>query len=326
MKLTVLTEADLRACVTLDRDALDAVADGFRKLGSGDVTQPPIMRVDVPDHHGEVDIKSAYIRGVDSFAVKLSSGFFENYKRGLPSASGLMILLSAETGVPQALLLDNGYLTDVRTGLAGAIAADTLAKKDVDTVGVIGCGAQARYQLRALRLVRDFSRVLVYGRQPDRVRAYADEMGEVLGVSVEPQDAETVVRRSDVVVTTTPATEPVVKADWLHPGLHITALGSDAEHKQELEAEVMARATHIICDSRAQCERLGELRSVYAAGLFAEVGVVYELGAVLGTSVRQHDDDITVCDLTGTGVQDTAIARFAFGRARERGLGMTIDA
>ncbi len=325
--VVVLNEKEIRACVALDHDALEIVAEGFAALARGEVTLPPIMRIDVPDHHGEVDVKTAYIHGLDSFAIKIAAGFVNNRLLGLPTGSGLMVLVSAETGNPKAILLDNGYLTDVRTGLAGAIAAQHLAKPKIETAGVIGSGMQARYQIRALKLVRDFSRLLVYGIIPEEVEQYISEMSQELGIKVIKADsAEMVVRQSEVVVTTTPARQPYLKADWLHPGLHITCMGSDAEDKQELDADVFAHADRIACDKKSQVFRLGELHHALEGGFIGDGNHVVEIGEIIAgqTAGRQSDDEISICDLTGVGVQDTQIARFAFARATERELGQVI--
>lgn len=329
MKITILNEAEIRQVVDVDGEALAAVTDAFNRLAQGKAIMPPIMRVDIAENNGEVDIKSAYLQGLDSFAVKMSSGFFNNAKLGLPSLSGMMILLSTETGFPQAVLLDNGYLTDVRTGMAGALAARHLAPEKITTVGVIGSGSQARYQIRSLKMVRDFERVLVYSLYPDDDARYAEEMAPLLGVDVIPaDDAETVVRESDVVVTTTPAKSPIVKAAWLHPGMHITAMGSDAEAKQELEATVLGRADVVVCDTKAQASRLGELHHALEAGAITADDAIVELGelTLADRSGRRTPEQITVCDLTGTGAQDTAIARLAYLKARAAGLGLEIEA
>ena len=325
MKVTLLTEAELRRCVELDVEAIAAVEDAFTRLANGEAVMPPIVCVDIPEHRGEVDIKTAYVRGLDSFAVKIASGFFENYRFGLPSGSGMMVLVSARTGLPEAVLLDNGYLTDVRTGAAGAVAARHLARTRVETVGIIGAGVQARYQALALRRVREFRRVLVWGRSRERAEAYAAEMAPRLGVEVvAASDAESVVRASDIMVTTTPSREPYLRAEWLHPGLHITAMGSDGPEKKELFADVLARADLVVCDSRTQCERLGELhhaRPVPSGDRIVELGEITS-GRRAG---RTDDAQITVCDLTGTGVQDTAIALLAHRSAAGRGLGLQIE-
>lgn len=327
MSVILLSEDELRQCATLDEHALQAVADGFTALVAGRVMQPPIMRVDIPEHSGEVDVKTAYIKGLDSFAVKLSSGFFENYKLGLPSGSGLMLLLSAETGMLQAILLDNGYLTDVRTALAGAIAAKYLAPQEVHTVGVLGAGSQARYQLRALQLVRDFEAVKVYSKTAAHAETYAADMAAELKVKVTPvKTAREVFADAQIVVTTTPAKSPLIKAEWLHPGLHLTAMGSDAEEKNELEPAVLARADLLACDLRSQCFRLGELHHGLTAGVISEESEVLELGQLTSGQRKGRTDEqaVTICDLTGTGVQDTAIARLAYEQARARGLGKRV--
>jgi ornithine cyclodeaminase len=329
LNITILTESEIRKCIQTDHEVLDAVADAFSRLAEGKANMPPIMRVDVPEHNGEVDIKSAYLQGLDSFAVKMSSGFFDNYKLGLPSLGGLMILLNAKIGFPEALLLDNGYLTDVRTGAAGAIAAKHLARPQIETVGVIGAGAQARYQVRALRLVRDFNKVLVYSKTPERVEAYVAEMSRELELEVvNMASAEAVVRDSELVITTTPAKAPYLKAEWLHPGLHITAMGSDAEEKQELYPDVFSRVDLIVCDRKAQVFRLGELHHAREAGVIAEDDPqLVELGELTAghRPGRQNDEQITIADLTGTGAQDTAIALLAYRKAQALGLGMQIE-
>lgn len=134
MEITLLTEKELHKCVRMDEATLETISKGFSKLVEGKVTLPPIMRVEVEENHGEVDVKTAYIQGMDSFAIKIASGFHDNRLKGLPTGSGMMILISAETGRPMAVLLEDDYLTDVRTGLAGALAARDLARKNSITL------------------------------------------------------------------------------------------------------------------------------------------------------------------------------------------------
>jgi ectoine utilization protein EutC len=326
VEIIVLTEQDLRSCIRLDADVIEAVEQAFISLSQGKATVPPIMMLPVPARRGEVDVKSAFIEGLDSLAVKIASGFFENFKMGLPSASGLVVLVSTETGVPRGVLLDNGYLTQVRTGAAGAIASKYLAPKTVEVAGVVGAGTQARYQMRGLKLVRDFQRLLIYSLYEEEVDRYVEEMTEELGVEIQKAaSVEEVVRSCSVVVTTTPSREPYLEAEWLHPGLHITAMGTDTEEKQELHPEVLAGADLRVCDLVSQCRRLGELRHAVQRGLIEEQ-TVSELGELIaGTKPgRTGDEQISVCDLTGVGVQDTAIARLAFQKAVEAKLGLPV--
>ena len=325
-EIKILTEAELRKLVPLDMDAISCVERGFVALSDGNVVMPPIMTLMVPDHNGEVCVKTAYVPGIDSFAMKMSPGFFDNPKLGLPSTSGLMVLFASKTGMLEALLLDNGYLTDVRTAAAGAVAARHLARSDAQRVCVIGAGVQARLQLMALRLVRPITSAVIWARDAEKAEATAASLREELGVDVTAShNIANAVSKADIIVTTTPADAPLVMGEWLQPGQHITAMGSDQEHKVELAPSCLARATRYVPDSQAQCAIKGELRSAIKAGVFTADQSFAELGdIVVGTTLgRQSETDITIADLTGTGVQDTAIATLARQRARDAGLGST---
>lgn len=318
-RMTILTEADLRKIVSLDRDTVDCVEAALEALATRTVAMPPILRLDIPEHRGEVDVKTAYVPGIDGFAIKISPGFFDNPKLGFPSVNGMMVLLSSTTGLVEALLLDNGYLTDVRTAAAGAVAAKYLARPESGVAAILGAGVQARLQLKALTLVRPISEARIWARDKDKSGLAARELTKELGIPVaaasSPKDA---VRGADIVVTTTPSSEPILQRDWLEPGQHVTAMGSDAEHKNELDPAIIAEADLYVADSFKQTRRLGELHHAIEAG-FVNVDAVFpELGAIVaGTAPgRPSATAITIADLTGTGVQDTAIATFARDRAR----------
>ncbi len=324
--IQIVTEAELRRIVSLDLTAVDVIEAAFAALASGGVVMPPILSMDLPAAHGEVDVKTAWIQGFDGFAIKVSPGFFDNPKLGLPSLNGLMILFSAHTGMVQSLFLDNGYLTDIRTAAAGAVAARHLAPDTVETAGVIGTGVQARLQMQAAHLVRPFKRLLVHGRDTDKARACAAELSALLGVEAMAVDsAERLVRGCQLVVTTTPSRLPLIQADWLHPGLHITAMGSDQSGKTEIDPRALIVADAYVCDRVSQCEVSGELEAVLAAGLWTKDRPA-ELGEVITGKRpgRQRPQDVTICDLTGTGVQDTAIATHV--RARHPQAGTILQA
>lgn len=318
--IQIVTEAELREIVHLDLTTVDVIEAAFAALAKGGVVMPPIMSMDLHEVNGEVDVKTAYIPGFDGFAIKVSPGFFDNPKIGLPSLNGLMILFSAKTGLVESLFLDNGYLTDIRTAAAGAVAARHLASEKVETAGVIGTGVQARLQMQAAHLVRPFTRVLVHGRDMEKARACAADLAGSLGIEAEAvADPAALVSESQLVVTTTPAREPLIKAAWLHPGLHVTAMGSDQAGKNEIEPAALMAADAYVCDRVSQCEVSGELEAALAAGVWTK-GTPAELGEVIigRKPGRKSPEDITICDLTGTGVQDTAIAthvRARFGKA-----------
>ena len=326
--IRILNEREIKDIVSLEPAVIAAIETGFSELDKGHALVPPIMMIPVPEKRGEVDIKSAYIKGYDQMAVKVASGFFENGRLGLPSQSGQMLVISAETGFLQGVLLDNGYLTQVRTGAAGAVAAKYLAPQHVDSVGVIGSGVQARFQMAALMLVRPFSVIRMFSLDTDDIKdRYVRDMQQQLNVRViKAPSIEAVVKESAVVVTTTPARQGFIKAQWLHPGLHITAMGSDSEEKQELEADVLPRADLVACDLKSQSLRLGELRSAVGQNLMTADAPVAELGAIINgrTPGRSDDHQITICDLTGVGVQDTMIAIKTLAIAARRNIGLTV--
>jgi len=327
-KMRILTETDLRQIISLDLESVACVEDAFRALAGGGVSMPPILRLDIPAERGEVDVKTAYIPGLDSFAIKVSPGFFNNPSIGLPSTNGLMIQFSAKTGLIEALLLDNGYLTDVRTAAAGAVAAKHLSRIDATIATIFGAGMQAKLQLQALTLVRPIKEARIWARDHLKAERMAKDLTEMLCIPVKAiNDAREACRDADIIVTTTPSETPLINADWLEPGQHVTAMGSDAEHKNELDPSIFERSIIYIADSLKQTQRLGELHHAITAGAVASDATFPELGQIILEAETFHRDPnaITVCDLTGTGVQDTAIARLATRRASAEDAGANID-
>ncbi len=323
-KIKIVTEDQLRSHVGLDLDTVKCVEAAFAALAGGEVVMPPILSMDIAAYHGEVDVKTAYVPGVDSFAIKMSTGFFNNPKVGLPSLGGLMVLFSAKTGVLEALLLDNGYLTDIRTAAAGAVTAKYLARQEAKSVAIIGGGLQARLQLEALCLVRPVERAQIWARNADQAAQTAEELTGKLGIDVNPaHTADAAVGGADIVVTTTPSTEPLVMADWLQPGQLVIGMGSDNTHKNEVEPAALGRADMFVCDRQSQCERLGELHHAIEAGIVDADDEQIEIGQIIAgvQPGRSTEGQLIICDLTGTGVQDTAIATLAYDRCKRAGAG-----
>jgi ornithine cyclodeaminase len=302
----ILTEQELRARVTLDLTTLEVVENGFFRLARGEVEMPPVLSMPIAPHNGEIDVKTAYVHGLPTFAVKLSPGFFDNPARGLPSTSGLMVVLSSETGQVKAVLLDNGYLTDLRTAAAGGVAARLLARPDASRIAILGAGLQARLQLRALALVRPLSHVAIWARDPAKATALAQDMAAELGVPVIATDAQAAVTQADIIVTTTPSRVPILRADWLRPGQHVTAMGSDQHGKRELEPACLTGALYVP-DRLSQTRLMGEAQGTDLPDSTPELGAILS-GQAPG---RLRADQITIADLTGTGVQDTVIATHA---------------
>jgi len=328
MKVTILTEKELRQAVGVNHEAIAAIEAGFSALAENKAAMPPIMHIEVPEHQGDVDIKAAYVQGFDHMAVKVGAGFFNNYKIGLPNSPAMMVAVSTRTGFVEAVLLDNAYLTDVRTGAAGAVAAKYLAPQAIQTAGVVGAGAQGRYQIKGLMCVRKFDRLLAFDLDKEQLATYVREMEQVLQVPVTAADSvQQLVEQSQTVVTCTPSRKPYLEPAWIHAGLHLTCMGADLPEKRELMPKVLDRINLLACDRKSQCFKMGELHHGLDSGVISESSDIAELGEIaLGKRPGRHNEaQITLCDLTGTGVQDTAIANLALKKSQELGLGTEID-
>jgi len=291
-------------------DPLPLIEAGFAAYSRGEVVVPPVGELVFADPPGDVHIKYGYIKRDDFYVIKVASGFTDNPKLGLPSGDGLMLVFSQKTGVLEAVLLDEGYLTNLRTAVAGAVVAKYLAPRQVSAVGIVGAGIQARMQLDWLRRVRKFDQAVVWGVDEDELGAYRRDM-ESPGLRIRTTlRAEEVAAAANLIVTCTPATAPILKAEWIRPGTHITAIGSDTAAKQELEAAILARADRVVVDSLSQSELRGEVYKAVSAGALTRDRLV-ELGRVISDEKlrRASDDEITVADLTGVAVQDIQISK-----------------
>ncbi|MGH2591132.1 MAG: ornithine cyclodeaminase family protein, partial [Actinomycetota bacterium] len=280
-EVLVYAEPEVRAALDMP-SLIEAVERAFVAYSTGRAELPSVIHLSVPEAGGEIHVKAGHLHGASHYAVKVSSGF---YGREPAAIDGLVLVFDATDGALAALLLDNGYVTDARTGAAGAVAARHLAPERVDRVAVIGTGAQAGYQLDALACVRSFEQVRVWGRSPDRAERCVSDLRERPGLpeGATYDTASTVreaVRDANVVITCTASREPLVEAGWLSPGAHVTALGSDAVEKQELDVGVLAAADVLVVDSRAQCARIGELHHALDAGVVSSADDVAELGEV----------------------------------------------
>jgi ornithine cyclodeaminase len=292
--------------------AAERVAEGFIAFSQGKVKVPPVQNFVFPEANGDCCVKSAWVEGEATFTVKISTGFYDNPAKGLESNDGLMLVMSAQNGQPLALLQDGGWLTCIRTALAGQIAARALAPSRVQAIGIVGCGMQARMQLEQLRVVTACRNVIVWGRRQSELDSYR-QFAEALGFTVETTlDAQQVALKANLIVSTTPSREALLRSEWIRPGTHITAVGADTSGKQELDPALVARADVIVVDSISQCSQYGEISHALKAGLI-DPSQLLELGQVLAGDVigRSNDEQITVVDLTGVAVQDAQISRCA---------------
>lgn len=305
MRIVFLSEIKQRVSAAA---AIAAVEDGFVAVSRGEVTLPPVGHLGFEQPPGDVHLKYGHRRGDDVFVVKIASGFYDNPKLGLPSSNGLMLVFSAKTGAPEAVLLDEGWLTDLRTAAAGAVAAKHLAPRDVAEIGIVGAGIQARFQLDLLRHVTPCRRAVVWARDFTKAQAFAVE-----GFVIEPvRTLDELAARARLIVTTTPSREPLLRAEMIRPGTHVTAVGADAPGKQELAAMLFARAAVCAVDSRSQCLHHGDSSHALRAGVVREADFA-ELGEIIaGTRPgRTAPEQITIADLTGLAIQDIQVAKLA---------------
>ncbi len=287
----------------------ESISSGFAAYSKGKAIVPPVGELVFKDPPGDTHIKYGYIRGMDYYVIKIASGFYDNHKLGLPSSSGLMMVFCRKTGAPKAILQDEGYLTDVRTAVAGQICARYLAPGTITGIGVLGTGVQARMQVEYLSPVIPCKTLYVWGRTPERVNAYAADMvSRGYHVQIMP-DPAAVAEKSNLIITTTPSDSPLLFGEDVKPGTHITATGSDTPGKQELDPGILKRAGIIVGDSIAQCRTRGEISKAMAAGVMGEKEIL-ELGRIIDTPelVDRKNEDISIADLTGVAVQDIQIA------------------
>ena len=290
-------------------DLMSEIEEGFVAYSQGRAVVPPVGELVMQDPPGDVHIKYGYITGDDYYVIKIASGFYENYKLELPSGDGLMLVFSQKTGKLEAVLLDEAYLTDVRTAVAGAIAAKYLAPSKVERIGIVGTGMQARLQLEYLAPITECRDVLAWGRSEDKLAAYKEDMAAQGFEVATTTDAESMLASCNLIVTTTPATEPLLSGP-VQAGTHISAIGSDTPEKQELDAGILQQADLVVADSIVQCLVRGEIHQAMKSDAISESELV-ELGSIIAGDApgRTSDEQVTVADLTGVAVQDIQISK-----------------
>jgi len=313
MRIVSLTE--IKAALA-DLDLLPAIEAGFVAYAQGRANVPPVGEMIMTK--GDVHIKYGCITGDPNYVIKIATGFHGNAALGLAPGNGMMLVFSQDTGEPQAILLDEGYLTDVRTAVAGAIGAKYLAPTNVERIGILGTGVQARMQLEQLMPVTDCRDVLVAGRSAEKLEAYKADM-EALGFTVATTERPSdVAAACNLIVTTTLATSPLLDAADIRSGTHITAMGSDTPDKQELECAILKAADLVVADSIPQCRLRGEIFKALDGGTITEEGLV-EIGDVIAGKApgRNGEEQVTIFDSTGVAVQDIMIATGVLAALRD---------
>ncbi len=318
---TVLKLDEIKRLIDIPQ-LIREIETGFVLYSEGQVKVPPVGFLHFDDPPGDVHIKYGFVSGDDYYVLKMASGFYNNSELDLPVADGVILVFSQKTGELKLILLDKCWLTDMRTAAAGAVAAKHLAARNIHHIGIVGTGVQARMQLEMLRTVVDCQSCFIWGRDSTKVQGMLDDLRASESIQdwgLDIQAAETLddlVSDCNLIVTTTSAKNPLIRGDQVRKGTHITAMGSDDDGKQELEAVLLAKADRVVADSVSQCSQYGECLHAIQGGLIEE-GSILELGQVIKNPAigRTSEDQITVADLTGVAVQDIQIAKMV-DRAR----------
>ena len=292
------------------------IETGFVLYSEKRVVVPPVGFLHFEQPPGDVHIKYGFVTGDEFYVLKMASGFYNNPELDLPVSDGLLLVFSQQTGQLKLILLDECWLTDMRTAAAGAVAAKHLAPGNVQHIGIVGTGVQARMQLEMLRDVVDCQSCFIWGRDANKVQRMIEDLQAREAIQAWKLDLKAtteideLVSKCNLIVTTTSAREPLIRADQVQTGTHITAMGSDDHGKQELEADVLAKADRVVADSVSQCVDHGECFHAVKDGRI-EKDSILELGNVIKNPElgRASEDQITVADLTGVAIQDIQIAK-----------------
>jgi ornithine cyclodeaminase/alanine dehydrogenase len=325
-EIIILSQNEVKSCLPMG-EAIRAVREAYIAFAKGRVKMPPVMHLDVSQYNGEVDIKSGYIEDLGLIGTKIASGFYDNFKLGLPPGIAVIILMDLKTSIPVAIM-DGTYVTAYRTGAAGTVAAKVLARKDSKIIGVVGAGTQARMQVLALQEAFSLKEIKVWDINATGRDRYVEDMSEQLKIQIEPvEDIKEAVIDADIIVTVTPSKKALVMKEWIQEGVHINAIGADGPGKQELDPNIVKRADKVVVDSLNQCKIIGEIQHALADGLITEDDVHAEIGQILigEKKGRETNEEITLFDATGLAAQDIAAASIVFKQAKERGIGRKVS-
>lgn len=292
---------------------IQEIEKGFTAYSQGKAVIPPVGEMLFKNPPGEAHIKYGYLLDDDYYVIKIASGFFESPSSSRYTSDGLILLFRKGTGELACALLDECYLTNVRTAAAGAVCAKYLAPKNVERLGVLGAGVQGRMQVEYLSSVIECREVMVWGMNQNELDDYKRDM-EPLGYRVQTTlNSENIADHCNLIITATPSKSPLLSADKIRKGTHITAMGSDTPEKNELDPKILQSADIVVADSISQCLLRGEIHQALKAGMLEKERIV-ELGNLIVHPElhRISDEQITVADLTGVAVQDIQIAKAVY--------------
>ena len=309
--VTIINKEEILSTVK-NIDIVAAMEKGFIEYSNGNCIVPPVGELLFEKNNGETHIKYGYIKDEQYYVIKIASGFYDNPKLGIPSSQGLMLVFNQKTGETEAVLLDEGHLTNIRTAAAGALAAKYFAPKNIKAIGIIGIGTQGKLQLQYLQKYNPCNEVWIWDINKENALKFQSEMEKYFHIHIAGNTAE-LAQNCNLIVSSTPSHNALLHAKDIQTGTHITAVGSDTPEKQELESEILAKADIVISDSIAQSKSRGEIYRATQDGSISHDKVI-ELGKAIQQKnlQRTNEDQITITDLTGVAVQDIMIAQLVY--------------
>lgn len=321
----LLSDSDVQRLAAMD-DVVPAVERAFAEYAEGRATMPAKVYLDIPGS-GDFRAMPSYLPSIGTAGIKWVNVHPDNPQKGLPTVMATVLLNDPSTGRLLCVMGASG-LTDARTGAAGGIAAKHLARRNSSVIGLIGSGRQAWAQALAYRVVfgQRIEMVKVYSRNVVHAERLAGRIRDELGYAAQAVATAREAADADIVATATPATRPVLMAGWVRPGTHVNAIGADAPGKQELESALTARA-RVFVDSVEQASHSGEINVPIGEGIIRREDIAGTIGDVVAGRIRGRagDDEITVFDSTGLGIQDMAVAHMVYERALRDRVGVDFD-
>ena len=324
--MLLLSENEVATLIDLD-ELIAGLTQAHIQYSTGRAVMPVRLVVPLPQIEGRITSMPGYLSQEQALGMKVVTYFQNNPKRGLPAILATIMLFSQETGKMIAAM-DGTYVTTIRTACASALATGCLANPETPILGIIGAGVQARAHIRALRRVRELSHIKIYspsGTSGKKIKADCEkETGVPIEVVPNPEQA---VRDSDLVLTVSTATEPVLRAEWLKPGAHVNAVGSHRPDLREIDGATLSRSLVVVDARAAIMAECGDVLLAIKEKSFSEQGIHAEIGEVLaGTKTgRSSAAEITLYKSVGIAIQDVATAQLVYRKALERQVGTNVE-
>ena len=336
MGVLILNREQIKEVIDM-REVIEKVRGVYQLKSQGQTVIWPLVNHEFDEADAAMDIRSGYVKGEQLHGLKMLNNFPHNVEKGLQPFNGIMLVYDSDTGIPIGIM-DASYITCMRTGAAGALGVDTLARKDAKNLMLLGAGKQAPFQIAATLILRpELEKVYIVDpvNYPQaqglaaRIKEQLKNEFKVDASNVEfiaEESIEKATREADAIITVSRAMQPMIMKEWVKPGTHLSCLGSDMEGKQELDPNVLVGAK-IYTDDKKQCIRVGEIEIALKSGVITEEAIVGEFGDLLCGNVvgRENDQETTVFDATGLYILDLVAAKVAIAKAKEAKMGLEVE-